>query len=90
MIVFADTKVKARAASFGGAARRRSLGEACLERKESEGRQEAQQQSGVARALLHCIKFDTKRVGTNPNAKKYRSGVSFRVAPRAPGDYLFA
>jgi hypothetical protein len=43
MIVFADTKVKARAASFGGAARRRSLCEACLERKESEGRQDAQQ-----------------------------------------------
>ncbi|CAM2191650.1 protein of unknown function [Paraburkholderia kururiensis] len=48
------------------------------------------QHSGALRRLLHCTKFDLKRVGTNPNAKKYRSGVSFRVAPRAPGDYLFA
>ncbi|GAB6846532.1 hypothetical protein JCM10599A_03360 [Paraburkholderia kururiensis] len=48
------------------------------------------QQSGALLWLLHCTKFDLERVGTNPNAKKYRSGVSFRVAPRAPGDYLFA
>lgn len=90
MIVFADTKVKARPASFGGAARRRSVCEAWLDGEETDEGGMHTQQSGALRRLLHCTKFDLKRVGTNPNAKKYRSGVSFRVAPRAPGDYLFA
>jgi hypothetical protein len=35
--------------------------------------------------LLHCIKFDSERVGINPNAKKYRSAVLFLVAAIACG-----
>ncbi|MGH8781068.1 hypothetical protein [Paraburkholderia sp.] len=36
--------------------------------------------------LLHCVKFDTDRVRANPNAKKYRLGVSFLVVSNATGD----
>jgi hypothetical protein len=37
---------------------------------------------------LHCTKFDLARVGANPNAKKYRSAVSFRVVAGAFGGYF--
>jgi len=44
---------------------------------------------GVVRSdfagLLRCIKFDLESVRTNPNAKKYRSAVSFLVVRRAFG-----
>jgi hypothetical protein len=42
----------------------------------------------LARPLLHCTKFDLAGLGANPNAKKYRSAVSFRVVAGAFGGYF--
>jgi len=42
----------------------------------------------LCRPILHCTKFDFIRVGANPNAKKYRSAVSFRVVAGAFDGYF--
>ncbi|PTB27828.1 hypothetical protein C9I56_15550 [Paraburkholderia caribensis] len=72
MIVFGRLKVKALRAAFRGAARWDGL----LQRTR-QARNAAPQ---AIAWLLRCIKFDSAEVRTNPNAKKYRSAVSFLVA----------
>jgi hypothetical protein len=76
MIVFGRLKVKAQHTAFRGAAR----WDGRFQRTRRARNAAAQAIAG----LLHCIKFDSAEARTNPNAKKYRSTVSFLVAAIAP------
>jgi hypothetical protein len=78
MIVSARLNVKAKDAAFSW---RSATGRACAAHVTL-----APRLAGHALArLLHCIKFDNESARINPNAKKYRSAVSFLVAAIASG-----